>query len=103
MAPITHGSTTTIVAFIANGGGIVSASFGWSTTQVDPPSALQAMTTFNSGLFGSFSANTPGTAGTYHCWMIFYDGSGNKVMAVIASAGQTQQSGSAIADPVTAS
>ena len=100
-ASVAHGSTTTIVAFISNGGGIASAQFGWSATQVDPPAVLQAMTTFNSGLFGSFSANTPAAAGSYHGWMIFSDSGGNRLLAVIASAGQTQQSGTAIADPVT--
>lgn len=100
-ASIAHGSTTTIVAFIANGGSIASAQFGWSATQVDPPTVLQAMTTFNSGLFGSFSANTPAAAGSYHGWMIFSDSGGNKLLAVTAASGQTQQSGAAIMDPVT--
>ena len=100
-APVAHGSTTTIVAFIANGGGIVSAQFGWSATQVDPPGTMQAMTAFSSGVFGSFSANTPGVAGRWHGWMVFYDAGGNKVLAVVAAAGQAQQSGAAIMDPVT--
>ena len=85
MASVAHGSTTTIVAFIANGGGIVSASFGWSTTQVDPPAMLQVMTSFNSGLYGSFSANTPAAVGSYHGWMIFYDSDGNKRLLAVWS------------------
>ena len=60
------------------------------------------MTAFNSSLFGSFSANSPAAAGSYHGWMIFYDSGGNKVLAVIAAAGQAQQSGAAIMDPLTA-
>ena len=59
------------------------------------------MTAFNSGLFGSFSANTLAAAGSYHGWMVFYDGGGNKLLAVIAASGQTQQNGVAITDPVT--
>jgi hypothetical protein len=98
---IAHGSTTTIVAFIGNGGSITHAAFGWSLTQFDPPATLQAMTTFNAGLFGSFSAATPAAAGSYHGWMVFYDAIGNALLAVISAAGQAQQSGAAIMDPVT--
>ncbi len=100
---IAHGSTTTIVAFIDNGGSITHAAFGWSSTQFDPPAALQPMTTFNTGLFGSFSAATPAAAGSYHGWMVFYDAVGDALLVAVSAAGQTQQNGVAIMEPVTVS
>jgi len=100
---VAHGSVGTIATFTTSSS-VASASFGWSATQVDPPAALQVMTEYNGVplVYGSYSANMPASAGAWYGWMIFYDSSGDAVFAVIATTGQTMQSGATITPGVTA-
>jgi hypothetical protein len=102
-APVAHGSTGAIATFTTSSS-VASASFGWSATQVDPPPTLQAMTLYNGNplVYGSYSANMPASAGTWYGWMIFYDSTGDAIFAVIATAGQNMQNGTAITPAVTA-
>ena len=102
-APVTHGTTGAIATFTVSSS-VASASFGWSATQVDPPATLQVMTLYNGNplVYGYYSANMPASAGTWYGWMIFYDSGGDAVFAVIATAGQTMQNGTAITAAVTA-
>jgi hypothetical protein len=100
---VAHGSVAAIATFTTSSS-VASASFGWSATQVDPPATLQAMTEYSGVplVYGSYSANMPASAGTWYGWMIFFDSGGDAAFAVIATAGQTMQSGTAITPAVTA-
>ncbi len=99
---IVHGSAgNALVMYLTSGTNVASAQFGWSLTQYDPPTAFQALTIYNSTLYGTLNGNGPATAGSYYGWMMFYDTAGDCILAVPAATGQTEQNGTAITPLVT--
>lgn len=100
-ASIVHSSTNALVAFLAAGTNVASCQFGYSATQVDLPASLQTGTIYSSQVYGSLSAVAPATIGSYYGWMLFYDAGGDCILAVVGTAGQTEQDGTAITPLIT--
>lgn len=83
-----HGASQAFVVFLTSGTNIASLKYGYSLTPYDIPTTLNAGTSYSSTCYGTLSAVTPASAGTYYGWMLFYDASGDCIFAVVGAAGQ---------------